>query len=112
MLASDGPFRPFKQEQFQFLGGDAFMYLQKWQLGLSCGMVLGFVVLGSLLREVCRSNLNIKLIILLSLPKSWKWWESLVIIFFTNSPEFLTLNATAYRYFAILTNEIRGLIIS
>eukprot|EP00434_Breviolum_minutum_P035021 symbB.v1.2.030996.t1/scaffold3552.1/size55549/2 len=31
MLASDGPFRPFKQEQFQFLGGDAFMYLQKWK---------------------------------------------------------------------------------
>ena len=54
MLASDGPFRPFKQEQFQFLGGDAFMYLQKWQLGLSlqdgagwfgCA---GFVVEGSL----------------------------------------------------------------
>lgn len=53
MLASDGPFRPFKQEQFQFLGGDAFMYLQKWPLGLSLRdgarvCCSGFVVEGSL----------------------------------------------------------------
>lgn len=53
MLASDGPFRPFKQEQFQFLGGDAFMYLQKWPLGLSLRdgarvCCAGFVVEGSL----------------------------------------------------------------
>ena len=53
MLASDGPFRPFKQEQFQFLGGDAFMYLQKWPLDLSLRdgarvCCAGFVVEGSL----------------------------------------------------------------
>lgn len=32
MLKTSGPFR-FQREQFEFLGGDAFHYLQRWQLG-------------------------------------------------------------------------------
>ena len=31
MLRSSDPFR-FQQEQFEFLAGDAFHYLRKWQL--------------------------------------------------------------------------------
>lgn len=111
MLASDGPFRPFKQEQFQFLGGDAFMYLQKWPLDLSLRdgarvCCAGFVVEGSLsIKPQYQAHHTAFAAEIL---------ERVAIFgdkFFTNSPEFLTLNATAYLYFAILTNEI-GWIIS
>ncbi|CAK9024084.1 unnamed protein product [Durusdinium trenchii] len=31
MLLKDGPFTPFNEEQFSFLGGDAFEYLKRWK---------------------------------------------------------------------------------
>lgn len=38
MLSSGGPFRPFRREQFEFLGGDAFDFLQRWQLAHRRGL--------------------------------------------------------------------------
>ena len=90
MLASDGPFRPFKQEQFQFLGGDAFMYLQKWQLGLSLQDAAGWFGCAGFVVE---GSLWIKPEFLKPIPipdtaeillKSWKGWPMSGDHFFGN----------------------------